>query len=145
MFWKIIWNFDFSKFIYLDWWNQTFRILLKYIHTFRLIRSIKWKSTNFSQILLLIKWIWKDSATICNKQNWNRPIRTEDTACQRCVTSLRWANDATCRHQPTAGNNITCISLQLIFECRDISVTLTRNFRRSVTMQTSWEEVVCHK
>ena len=28
---------------------------------------------------------------IFNKQNKNRPIRTGDTACQRCATSLRWA------------------------------------------------------
>ena len=29
------------------------------------------------------EWIYKDSSTICNKQNQNQPIRTRDTSCQR--------------------------------------------------------------
>ena len=32
-----------------------------------------------------------NSATICNKQNQKRPIRTGGTAGQRFATSLRWA------------------------------------------------------
>ena len=75
-------------------------------------------SKKIQNSLYHLKWIYKVLATIFNKQNQNRPIRTEDTACQTCATTLRWAYDVTWRHRPTAGNNITCNTLQLLFDCR---------------------------
>ena len=38
---------------------------------------------SFQNLFYCFKWIKKDPATICNKQNQNRPIRTGDTAYQR--------------------------------------------------------------
>ena len=63
-----------------------------------------------------------------------------------CTTSLLWAYDVTCCHKPAAGNNITCNTLQLLFDCRSTSVRHTRNFRCSVTsgrnFRCLWEEVM---
>ena len=99
----------------------------------------------FPKLILLLKINLRGFSynLTCNEQNWNWPITTGDTASQRCAKLICWAYDATRRHQPTAGNNITCNNLECL-DCGSASVRYTRNSRRSVTIQTSGEEDVCH-
>ena len=73
----------------------------------------KWKSKTCSKFIYYFKWIKNGSATICNKQNQNRPIRTWDTACQS--SRRRYARLMTSRHVIVLP--LVTISLVTLYNC----------------------------